>query len=102
MWEKGSLKLLEIELAEAISKDKQLDKWLDPEEDIYPRNVAKKKKKDENDDFEDEENEDYYEEEEEDENPFDIEPTEDDLVEDDFPDEDDDMFDEDEDDDTYR
>jgi len=69
------------------------------DKDYISINVAKKKKKDD-DDFDDEEKDDFFEEEEEDENPFDIEPTEDDLVEDEFPDDEDDLFDDE--DENYR
>lgn len=69
------------------------------DKDYSSINTAKKKKKDD-DDFDDEEKDDFLEEEEEDENPFDIEPTEDDLVEDEFPDDEDDLFDDE--DENYR
>ncbi len=71
-----------------------------PDEDTYALFAAKKKKdEDEEDDDSDEEGKDgFYEEEEEEgnENPFDIEPTDKDIVENDFPDDEDDLFEDDE------
>lgn len=64
--------------------------------DEYFLNAARNKKEDDED--ENEEDDEYYTEEEEEENPFDKEPSEKDLIDDDFPlvDPEEDMFDEDE------
>jgi hypothetical protein len=91
--------LLDKELIEKHLDNKLINQQLSLDEDVNSINTAKKKKKDD-DDFDDEEKDDFFEEEEEDENPFDIEPTEDDLVEDEFPDDEDDLFDDE--DENYR
>jgi len=91
--------LLDKELIEKHLDNKLINQQLSLDEDVNSINTAKKKKKDD-DDFDDEEKDDFFEEEEEDENPFDIEPTEDDLVEDEFPDDEGDLFDDE--DENYR
>ena len=92
----------ENEITETLIDNKHYGQYLNLNDDPHSLNAAKRKKKDEDedDDYDDEEKDDYYEEEEEDENPFDIEPSEGDLVDDEFPDDDDDLFDDE--DDTYR
>jgi len=92
------MEINEREFVESSLKDQPFRRRIKWDEDHYSINAAKKKKKDD-DDFDDEEKDDFFE--EGDENPFDIEPTEDDLVEDEFPDDEDDLFDED-DEDTYH
>jgi hypothetical protein len=91
------------EFVETSYGDTFIGQQRNTDEARYSLNAAKKKKKDEDDDddFEEEEDDDYYNgDEEEDDNPFDIEPTEKDLVDEELPEEDDDLFDEDE--DTYK
>ena len=85
---------VERELTEEYPEKQFVGQLVNQYEDPYTLNAAKKKKKDEDD--LDEEDDDYYEEEEE-ETPFDVEPSEDDLIEDEFPDDEDDLFDEEED-----
>jgi hypothetical protein len=101
MWEKSPMEVNENELNNDAVDFNEISRQLNFEEDQYALNVAKKKKKDEDDDFDDDEDDFYEEEEEEDENPFDVEPSEDDIVEDEFPDDEDDLFEED-DEDSFR
>ncbi len=76
------------------------DEWMfPPAKDDYSLHAAKNKDNDDDDDDEKEEDDDYYnEEKEEDENPFDKEPTDKDIVEEDIPvvDPEEDLFDDDE------
>ena len=103
MWEKCSMELNEEGLTETSFDAQFIGQRLNLDEDTYSLFAAKRKKKDEDDDDIDDEEDDalFEEEEEEDENPFDIEPTEEDIIEDEFPDEDD-LFDEEEDEDSFR
>ncbi len=77
--------------------DSNNERMFPPAKDYYILHVAKNKNDDEDDDVE--EDDDYYnDEEEEEKNPFDKEPTEKDIVEEDIPlvDPEEDMFDDDE------
>jgi hypothetical protein len=101
MREKNSMELNEKEELETIFGEERRAQLINHDNDPYSINAAKRKKKDEDDDFDDDEDDFYEEEEEEDENPFDVEPSEDDIVEDEFPDDEDDLFEE-EDEDSFR
>ena len=102
MWEKCSMELNEKELIENSFDNQFINLQPGMDEDQYSLYAAKRKKKDEDDDdIDDEDDDSLFEEEEEDENPFDIEPTEEDIIEDEFPDDEDDLFEE-EDEDSFR
>ena len=96
------MELNEEGLTETSFDAQFIGQWLNLDEDTYSLFAAKRKKKDEDDDdIDDEDDDSLFEEEEEDENPFDIEPTEEDIIEDEFPDDEDDLFEE-EDEDSFR
>jgi hypothetical protein len=99
----SSMELLDKELIEEHFDEQFISQQPSLKEETYSINAAKRKKKDEDDDDIDDEEDDglFEEEEEEDENPFDVEPTEEDIIKDEFPDDEDDLFEE-EDEDSFR
>jgi len=77
-------KLSELSTSWSEEENDANDAWMFPPA-LYDYTLNAAKDKNDDDDDEKEEDDDYYNEEEEDENPFDKEPTDQDLVEEDLP-----------------